>query len=162
MRALEIGHRHVLADRQAFDLLEHDLAARRDGLVAVAHARQDDADRLRAQLAHDVDLPRRGVRAQQDAGRRRVEGVPHVAGRVVRRHVEQLEVGLVVLDLAAAVNLEAQVGEDGGDVAQGLRGDVQPAARQRPARQRHVERLGRQAAFEGACLLAQAASSAAA
>ena len=67
---------------------------------------------LRAQLAHDVDLPRRRVRPQQHAGRRRVERVPHVARRVVRRHVEQVEVRLVVLDLAAAVDLEAHVGED--------------------------------------------------
>ena len=44
-------------DDQPLDLLELDLAPRRDRLVAVAHARQDDADRGRAQLAHDVDLP---------------------------------------------------------------------------------------------------------
>ena len=54
-------------------------------------------------LAHDVDLARRGVRAQEHAGRGGVERVPHVARRVVRRHVEQLEVVFVVLDLAAAV-----------------------------------------------------------
>ena len=96
-----------------------------------------------AQLAHDVDLARRRVRPQQHAGRRRVERVPHVAGRVVRRHVEQFEVRLVVLDLAAAVDLEAQVGEDGVDLAHDLGGDVQPARRHRPAGQRHVERVRR-------------------
>ena len=37
---------------------------------------------------------------------------------MVRRHVEQLEVRLVVLDFAAAVNLEAHVGEDGVDSPQ--------------------------------------------
>ncbi len=129
--------------------MEHDLAAGRDGLVAVAHARQDDADRLRAALAHDVDLARRGVRPQQDARRGRVKRVPHVAGRVVRRHVEQFEVGQVVLDLPAAVNLEAEVGEDGVNLPQGLGGDVQAAAAHRPAGQRHVEVVGRQAAGQG-------------
>ena len=57
------------------------------------------------------------MRSQQDARRGGVEGVPHIAGRVVRRHVEQLEIGQVVLDLPAAVDLETEVGENGVDVA---------------------------------------------
>ena len=55
---------------------------------------------------------------------------------------------LVVLDLAGAVHLEAQVGEDGVDLPQDLRGGVQPAARPRPAGQRHVERVGGQARLQ--------------
>ena len=69
---------------------------------------------------------------------------------MVRRHVEQLEVVLVRLDLAAPVNLETQIGEDGVDLAQGLRRQVEPAARHRPAGQRHVQRLLRQGLFQGA------------
>ena len=129
--------------------MEHDLAAQRDLLVAVAHARQDHADRLRAQLAHDVDLSRRGVRAQQHARRGRVEGVPHVAGRVVRRHVEQAEVRLVVLDLGAAIDLEAHVGEDRVDRSQGLRRGMQPAARRGSARQGHVQHSPRRGCAPG-------------
>ena len=125
-RALQVGHGDVPADRQALDLVELDLRAGRDLLVAVAHAGQDDADRLRAALAHDVDLAGRGVRAQQDARRRRVERVPHVAGRVVRRHVQELEVHLVVFDLRTAVDLEAHVREDLADPPQHLRAGVQP------------------------------------
>ena len=53
----------------------------------------------------------------------------------------------VVLDLAAAKNLEAQVGEDAVDLPHRLCGDVQPAALHRPARQRHVERIGGQASL---------------
>ena len=92
---------------------------------------QDDADRLRAALAHDVDLPRRRVRAQDHVRRRRVERVPHVARRVVRRDVEQAEVELVGLDVARAVDLEAHLREDRVDPAQRLRRRVQAAARPR-------------------------------
>jgi hypothetical protein len=45
-RPLQVGHRHTLADGQPLDLVELDLAARADRLVAVAHPRQDHADRL--------------------------------------------------------------------------------------------------------------------
>src|SRR5579883_3474406 len=41
-RALEVGHRDPVADSQALDLVEHDLATGGDRLIAVAHARQDD------------------------------------------------------------------------------------------------------------------------
>src|SRR5262249_47993758 len=60
-RALEVGHADARADRQPLDLLELDLAARGDGLVAVAHAGQDHADRQllagrAAERAHGVNL----------------------------------------------------------------------------------------------------------
>ena len=101
-----------------------------------------------AELPHDVDLPGRRVRAQDHAGRRREERVPHVAGRVVRRHVEQFEVVLVGLDLAAAVDLEAHVGEDAEDPPHDLRGGVQSALDQRSAGQRHIDDIGSQAALQ--------------
>ncbi len=69
------------------------------------------------------------------------------------RHVEELEVRQVVLNLAAAVDLEAHVGEDGPDGAQGLRGGMQPAAAYRTPRQRDIERLRRQAFLEQLLLL---------
>ena len=116
-RALQVGHGDVFADDQALDLLELDFAAGGDRLIAVAHAGQNDADRLGAQFAHDVDLAGRGVRAQDHARRGGVKRVPHVAGRVVRRHVEQFEVGQIVFDFPAAIDLKAQVGEDGHDLA---------------------------------------------
>src|SRR5713101_5118895 len=49
---LQVGHGHAAADDQAFHLVELDLAARGDRLVAVTHARQDHANRLRAEFAH--------------------------------------------------------------------------------------------------------------
>ncbi len=132
----------VLADGDALDLIELNLAAHRDLLVAIAHPRQDHADRLRAVLAvlaHRANLPRRGVRPQDHARRGRVEGVPHIAGGVVRRDVEQREVGLVVLDVAAAVDLKAHLRPDVVELAQHLRGRMQPADRTRATGQRHVD-----------------------
>ena len=69
----------------AFHLVELDLVAGVDLLVAVAHAGQDRPGLARGGvLAHGVDLPGGGVRAQD---RRRgvggVKGVPHVARRVM-------------------------------------------------------------------------------
>ncbi len=133
-------------DRQPFDLVELHLRAGGDLLVAEAHPRQDDAHRrrvLRVQrgvLAHGADLPRRGVRAQQQrviAALRAgvdVEGVLHLARRVVGREVEQLEVVLVRLHLARAVDLEAHLAEDAVDLAQRLGGGVQAAAQRRASR----------------------------
>ena len=43
-------------DHQHLDLVELGLGARGDLLVAVDHARQDDADRLGGMLAHVADL----------------------------------------------------------------------------------------------------------
>src|SRR5262249_16160469 len=42
----EVGHRDVRAHSEAFNLMEHDFRACRDGLIAVAHARQDDPNGL--------------------------------------------------------------------------------------------------------------------
>jgi hypothetical protein len=72
---------------------------------------------------------------------------------MVRRHVEQLEVGEVVLDLAAAVHLKAEVGKDGVDLAHDLRGDVQPAAADGAARQRDIDDVFGEAAFQGGLAL---------
>ena len=53
--------------------------------------------------------------AQQYAGRCGMKGVPHVPSRVMGRHIEQLEIRQIVLNLAAPVNLEPKVGENGAD-----------------------------------------------
>jgi len=80
------------------------------------------------------------VRAQDHARRRGVERVPHIARGVVRRDVEQREVGVVILHVAAAEDLKAHLRPDRIYLAQRLGGRVQPANRDAAARQRHVER----------------------
>ena len=69
-----------------------------------------------------------------------------------RREVEQLEVVLVGLDVARAVDLEAHLRPDGGDPAQDQRRHVQPAAPRRPAGQGDVEGLGAQAGLQRGAL----------
>ena len=104
-----------------------------DRLVAEAAAGQDRPDRRRRR-AHDVDLAGRRVRPQQPALDVEVERVPQVARRVVRRDVEHLEVGEVVLDLRALVDDEPELAEDLGDLAHRLDARVEAAATDRPAR----------------------------
>ena len=133
----------------AFDLIELNLAAHRDLLVAVAHPRQNHADRQRAvasELAHRANLPRRGVRPQNYPRRGCVKGVPHIAGGMVRRNVEQREIGVVVFDIPAAIDLKAHIRPDGVEVAQHLRRRMQPADRMRTTRQGHIDRAALQIA----------------
>ena len=77
-----------------------------------------------------------------------VERVPQVARRVIRRDVEHLEVGDVVLDLGALVGDEPELLEDRGDLAHRLDARVERAAADRPAGRRDVDRLGGQAGLE--------------
>ena len=112
-RALEVAQGDARADHQPLDLLEH----RRVGDVVVAPedlARADDPHLGRVRvLEHVADLADEvWVRSTTPARPRQVEGVLHVAGRVVRRHVEGLEAVVVVLHLAAVVDLVAHGDED--------------------------------------------------
>ena len=89
--APEVAHRGPLVDHQPLDLEELRGVAGVDRLVAVAAARQEGPDRRRL-LVHHPDLARRGMRPQQVALHVDVQRVPQVAGRVIRRDVEHLEV----------------------------------------------------------------------
>ena len=63
-RALQVGERDVLVDREALDLVEL-RRVRRVAVAAVDAAGDDDVERRRV-LLHRADLHRRGVRAQHD------------------------------------------------------------------------------------------------
>ncbi len=122
-RALQIAEGDVMPNRHHLQLVELDVLAGVDLLVAEAHARQDDAHRRRIvgigrrELPHGANLTRRGVRAQDEgvvaplAGANE-ERILHIAGGMIGWEVEQLEVVLVRLDLARAVDLEAHLTED--------------------------------------------------
>ena len=101
-QALQVGHGRALVDHQALDLEELGRRAWRRSPRSGSSGREQRADRRLGRL-HDADLPGRRVRAQQAALDVDVERVPQVAGRVVGRDVEHLEVGEVVLDLGALV-----------------------------------------------------------
>src|SRR6267378_6802131 len=103
--ALEIGHGELLVDRQALVLEEDRLPDRVGRLVAVAAARDDDANR-RLALLHHPHLHRRRVRSAEDGTRRIVaerirdpQGVPLLASGVARWAVERFEVVVIPLDL---------------------------------------------------------------
>src|SRR5207253_1002035 len=63
----EIGHGDVRADSETLNLMEHDLRACRDRLIAVAHPRQDDPNGFRMVRLHGPNLSWRSMRTQYDA-----------------------------------------------------------------------------------------------
>src|SRR6187431_2298511 len=86
-----------------------------------------------------------------------IERVPEIAGRVVGRDVEHLEVRDVVLDLGTLVYDEPELLEDRGDLAHRLDTRVERAATERPTGRRDVDRLALQAALELAAAECRAA-----
>ena len=85
-----------------------------------------------------------------------VDGVPEVAGRMVGRDVEGLEVELVALDLRALHDDEAELAEDARDLALGLAQGVERAAPARPPGQADVLSLGDEPPLERLGLEARA------
>src|SRR4029079_13499503 len=85
---------------------------------------------------------------EQVSGDVDVQRVPQVAGRVIGRDVQQLEVGEVVLDLGALVDHEPELGEDPGDLGHRLDARVQGATANGPARRRDVDDLRPEARVE--------------
>jgi hypothetical protein len=145
-RALQVGERDVLVDREPLDLVELRRVGR-VGVAAVDPARDDDVQRWRV-LLHRADLHRRGVRAQDDVAGdvERVRAQPRGVRRVV---VERVEVVVDGLDLGPLHDVEAQAEEDVLDLAPHRGEQVQPAdGLRRIAGQRHVDPVGGQARVE--------------
>ena len=109
----------LLADDKPFDLLKHRRVRQVEIVAAVHLARHDDPHR-RLVLLHVADLHRRRMRAKQRGrpirGRRtlpdEVKRVLHVAGRMLRRHIERFEIVVVVFDLGTLEHLIAHARED--------------------------------------------------
>ena len=143
----QVRHGDVPAHRQTLHLVELDLGPRGDLLVAVAHSRQDHPDgsgwysRMAWICPGEV-----WVRRTTLVGG--VEGVPHIPGGMMRRHVEQLEVVLVGDHVGAPVDLEAHVPEHPVHLAHHHGGGVEPATAETPSRQGHVQGLGAQTGLQ--------------
>ena len=91
-----------------------------------------------------MDLSRRGVGTQDDrviAALTRLdkERILHIAGGMVRREIQQLEVDFIRLNLARGVDLKTHVCQDIQDAPQLLRGRVQPSHVDLAAGQRDIE-----------------------
>ena len=113
--ALQVGHRDTRSHRQSLNLVELDLAAPGDLLVAVHGAGQQDPDRLGGKSPHRPDLAGGGVGSEPHV-LADVEGVLHIAGGVMRRNVQHLEIVLVGLYVRRFPDLEAHSLEDAADL----------------------------------------------
>src|SRR5215813_11928286 len=78
----QICHGDVRTYRKALNLMEHDLGACCDCLIAVTHAWQDDPNGLRMVRPHGTNLPRRGMGTQHHPFVN-IKGIPHVTGRMI-------------------------------------------------------------------------------
>ena len=140
---LQVGERDVLVDVETFELVENAVASGADRLVAVHLAGADHPNR-RLLVEHHAHLHRRGVRAEQHVplgfAASDEEGVLHVAGRVVRRKVQAVEVVLVEFKLRAGGDAESHRGENTFHVAQHLLHRMLGAAERATSRKREVER----------------------
>ena len=145
--ALQVAEGDPLAHDQAFDLLEHRRV--RDVVVAAVDlARADDAHVRRVRVVqHVADLAARRVRAQEEPALREVERVLHVAGGMVRRHVEGLEAVVVVLHFGAVEDLVAHGQEDVFQVLAGRGQGMAAAVGRDAAGQRDVHALAGEAAL---------------
>ena len=144
-RALEVGERDVLVDRQPLDLVE----LRRVGGVVVAPvgaAGDDDVERRRVHL-HRARLHRRRVHAQQHVVGD-VEGVGRLRAGASRR-VERVEVVVDELGLGALHDAEAEAEEDVLDLAPGDGEEVDAAGLDGGrAGERDVDHVGRELRVE--------------
>ena len=85
------------------------------------------------------------MRSSRPGRPREVEGVLHVAGGVLRRHVERLEAVVVVLHLGPVVHQVAHAEEDVLDLLAHDRERMAAALRGQAARQGHVDALAGEA-----------------
>lgn len=67
---------------------------------------------------------------------------------MMRRHIEEFEIGQIIFNVAAAVNLKPEIGKGARDESHHLRGNMQPAAANRSARKRDIEAIRLETAFK--------------
>jgi hypothetical protein len=104
-----------------------------------------------------VDLHGRRVRAQQQI-RRQVEGVVHVARRVVEREIQRLEVVVIVFDLGTEFDRKSHRNKDVFDLAQDKRNGMVGAGGGTNPRQGDVERFLSNGAINLSCRSSSARS----
>src|SRR5207302_10756131 len=105
---------------QPFDLVEHGLVRGVYRLMAIDFTRDDDTHRW-PHLLHGANLHGRSLRAQQNLARYDPEGVLHIAGGVVRRYIEGLEVVVIGFYFRPLYDMEAHLGENLGYFPDGAR-----------------------------------------
>src|SRR5579875_84484 len=136
--AAQLGHRAGLVNQQSLHLMEDGLMAGVNRLIAIDPPWHNGSHR-RAHLLHDANLVRRGLCAQQYLPRRYPEGILHVAGGMILRNIQRLEVVVVGLHLRPLVDLEAHLTENPREVACDQRERMRMPAWDRAPRQRHIQ-----------------------
>ena len=136
-RTLEVAHADAVAHHQPFQLVKHRLMGGVGRLVAVDLAAHHDLEG-RLVVHHVANLHGRGVGPQQ-ASVFQPEGVLQVARGVIPRHVERLEVVVLLFHFRPLDHRVAHLAVDADQVVEHAGNGVQPARRQGQARQRHVD-----------------------
>ena len=109
-------------------------------VVRAEHLARGENLNRRLLLFHHVNLPRRGLGAEQELIAQ-IKSILHVARRVVLRRVERGEVVVIRLDLRALVNLKAHARKGFDHLISDQRVRVEIAARNFRARQRDINLL---------------------
>ncbi|MNI45510.1 hypothetical protein D3C73_999370 [compost metagenome] len=144
-RALQIAHADMTADYKTFDLMELEGVGRIVVIAAEHLARTDDFDRsLPLHRLHGADLHRRGLCTHQDVFCQ-IEGILHIAGRMVLRQVERFKVIIIRFYLRTFSHPVAHSDENILDFPDDTAHRVNPALRQTAARQGYVYLLSVQA-----------------
>ena len=140
-RGEEIGEGDVFVDIKAFDLMEKDVGAGRDVFVAEAASGSDDPDRGRIGL-HRMDLDVGGVGAKEErVGRVEIEGVLHIARRMVFGEVEPFEIVVVGVDVGTELDGKPHAYENVENPVESLDDRVDSAGELAAARKGGVEPL---------------------
>src|SRR5690606_31420929 len=145
-RPFEVAHADAFADGETFDLGEHPFVGRVGGFLPIALAGNNDADRW-LHAFHHAYLVRRRVCAKQhvsltfDQGVD-PDGVPHVAGGVVLRDADAVEVVAVPFDFRPFGDAEPHVAEYSDKGTHCLRHGMQAAHWLRTPGERDVDSAG--------------------
>ena len=146
-------HGRGFVNDQPFHLMKH---RRMGGVViaAVSAAGSNNANR-RLLVFHGADLYRRSMGAHditvvkiRTVGVGNVEGVLHLARRVVGRHVKRVEVVELVFNVRPFGNFKAHLAEDGNHFLVNFRHRMNPSLGFRPHRQSNVDALTGQTAVQ--------------
>ena len=144
--ALEVGEADVFIDHEAFALLEHRGVGR--VVIDAEHvARSNHAERRLVRF-HVVDL-RAGSVCTEHHLVVYVEGVLHIAARVIRRRIQSFEIVPVRLDVAAEVHFETHLAEEVDNLFAHVVERVRAAGGNARTRKAHIHKTAFQLLLEG-------------
>ena len=137
-RALEVSKADTLVDDEAFHLREHRGMRGIVLIAAVNTARGNHANRLIGFVSlHGTRLYRRSLGTHENFISN-IEGILHIARRMVLGQVQRLKVEVIALNFRTFFHAKAHVDKDILNTLHGQRQRVQMALRHRAPRQRNI------------------------